>query len=238
MPLSYPLSCIFLLSSHLLSAQLTSQDIIHKSMAYHDPAGQLAKKEATFYFNETRPDGPDRQTIVTLHPRKEIFEMVRHSDGVTIITKGKKGRYRHTVGGKKPSAANIEQYKLNTNRSQKMQNYYHYLWYLPMKLSDPGTIIDDAISEKDFFGNTAIEIKVTYTPEVGGDIWYFYFNPQNYALIGYRFYHDESANDGEYIILDGEEIYNGIKIPKSRTWYTHQEDKLLGTDILTQITIK
>jgi len=67
---------------------------------------------------------------------------------------------------------------------------------------------------------------------VGKDIWYFYFDKKTVALIGYRFYHDESKNDGEYITLDGEEIIQGIRIPKNRKWYYNKDDKFLGADFL------
>ena len=48
----------------------------------------------------------------------------------------------------------------------------------------------------------------------------------------YQFYHDETKNDGEYILLTEEEIINGIKMPKNRAWYTNKDNMLLGTDIL------
>jgi len=78
---------------------------------------------------------------------------------------------------------------------------------------------------------------VTYDPEVGDDIWYFYFHPETYALVGYRFYHNESANDGEYILFSGELESYGIRIPQTRKWYTHKEDKYLGADTLETLII-
>lgn len=224
--------------STLLYAQMSANDIIKKSMVYHDPTNQLSDQKATFHFSETRPNGADRKSIVSLHPKKEQFEMSRQSDGVTVIITGKRGKYTYTLDGKSPNEEEIEKYRLNANRSQSMQNYYHYLWYMPMKLNDPGTIIADEAKIKDFYGKRAFEIKVTYDPNVGSDIWYFYFDPTNYALIGYRFYHDEAANDGEYIILEGETQYKNVRIPKSRTWYTHKEGKLLGTDILAELSVE
>ena len=48
----------------------------------------------------------------------------------------------------------------------------------------------------------------------------------------YQFFHDESKNDGEYILLTDEEIINNIKMPKIRAWYTNKDNEYLGTDIL------
>ena len=55
---------------------------------------------------------------------------------------------------------------------------------------------------------------------------------KTYALVGYRFYHDESKNDGEYIVLEGEASGAGLKLPKTRKWYRHEDDGFLGTDII------
>ena len=75
-------------------------------------------------------------------------------------------------------------------------------------------------------------MKVTYKKEVGNDIWYFYFDPSTYAMEVYQFFHDESKNDGEYILLSGMETINGIKMPKNRAWYYNKDDKYLATDVL------
>ncbi|WP_368670296.1 DUF6503 family protein [Flavobacterium sp. K5-23] len=52
----------------------------------------------------------------------------------------------------------------------------------------------------------------------------------------YQFYHDEAKNDGEYIILNGEEVFSGIKFPKSRAWYLNNDKAYLATDKLTKVT--
>ena len=48
----------------------------------------------------------------------------------------------------------------------------------------------------------------------------------------YQFFHDESKNDGEYILLSEMITVNGIKIPKVRAWYYNEGDKYLATDNL------
>ena len=81
----------------------------------------------------------------------------------------------------------------------------------------------------------ALELRVSYDPEVGSDIWYFYFDPASYEMFGYRFYHDESKNDGEYITLEGEAEGAGLRLPKIRKWYRHQDEGYLGTDTIESI---
>lgn len=79
------------------------------------------------------------------------------------------------------------------------RDYYGDLAGLPMKLRDPGTLIDPDVAATDFIGRQIQSIRVTYDAELGGDTWYFYFDPESAQLVGRRFYHDEAANDGEYI---------------------------------------
>jgi len=223
------------LSSH---AQITADQVIDNSINYHDPNGLSADKEATFHFIETRPKAPDRKTTVMLHPHEERYQLTRQADDLEIVTTLSSGTYSHLVDDRAPSSAEIEQYRLEDARSDVMRTYYNYLWYMPMKLNDPGTIIDPTVKSANFFGKEALEIRVTYDPAVGNDIWYFYFDPSSYAMIGYRFYHEESANDGEYILLEGETTNGTVRLPKSRTWYTHKDDRLLGTDVLDRLSVR
>ena len=101
-----------------------------------------------------------------------------------------------------------------------------------MKLKDPGTLIDPLVQIKNFMGKKALVLKVNYTEEVGKDTWYFYFNPETFALQAYQFFHEEAKNDGEYILLSDEGLVNGIKMAKNRAWYFNKNGELLGTDIL------
>ena len=65
--------------------------------------------------------------------------------------------------------------------------------------------------------------------------WYFYFDQLTSALLGYRFFHDQSKNDGEYITLRDVAVLGELRLPKTRSWYTNEDDKYLGTDTLTSV---
>lgn len=225
---------IILGSSSLCFAQnLSAKEVILKSIKYHDPQGKLLQSDLTFDFIETRPNTKDRSITVICNVKKESFTLLQSRDSFFIDSNYEKGKVRFKVNGVDEILPEVkEKYRLNSERFVMMRNYYQYLWLLPLKLKDPGAIIDEQASLEDFFGTESLQIKVTYDPEVGKDIWYFYFQPQTFALVGYRFYHDENANDGEYILLEGEQESSGVRIPKTRKWYTHKEDKFLGSDIL------
>jgi len=123
-------------------------------------------------------------------------------------------------------------HKLSCERANMFKNYYTYLYGLPMKLKDSGTILHPTIQRKTFKEKEYVVLKVTYEKAVGKDAWYFYFDPVTYAMEIYQFFHDEAKNDGEYILLTEEEIINDIKMPKNRAWYMNKDDRYLGKDIL------
>lgn len=108
---------------------------------------------------------------------------------------------------------------------------------MPMKLCDKGTIIEESVMQETFNRKESLVVKVNYKPEVGTDTWYFYFDPQTYALTGYRFYHDESQNDGEYITLDGILTVGLLKIHKSRKWFVNKDNMFMGEDIPENVLI-
>ena len=101
-----------------------------------------------------------------------------------------------------------------------------------MKLKDPGTRISEQVSRRRFKGVEYLVLEVKYDPETGSDTWYFYFDPETYALRMYQFYHNPQANDGEYILLEGETEIEGMRIPLKRSWYTNDREAFLGADIL------
>ncbi len=219
-------------------ASITPEDLLQKSIEYHDPKGKLFSSPLTLDLIETRPNGVDRKTSLHCHISQERFTSSQIKEDVSIVSSYDKGEVSFKVNGSSDvSEEDIKTHRLNEKRFLMMRSYYQYLWLLPGKLLDEGTHLDPVVQEADFFGKASLQMKVTYDPAVGNDIWYFYFHPETYALIGYRFYHDEAANDGEYILLEGETSGGNIRLPKQRKWYMHKDDKYLGADILDKLTV-
>lgn len=214
----------------------SGSDVLEKSIAYHDPQNQWKQGPVSLKLYESRPGGSYRRTKITLDEANGNFtlQQIRGRDKITRnytpegCTFSLNGRTRDFP------PEEVRQHRLDCTAGTVYRDYYTYLWGLPMKLRDPGTIIDQKVYRVDFFGQELLEIKVTYDREVGGDVWYFYFHPETFALRGYRFYHDEAANDGEYILLEGEAEVGGLKIPAKRHWYTHSDRLYLGSDELIE----
>jgi len=232
---SFTLSLFLLcLVPNFINAQsITGQALLKKSIQYHDAKGKWAKFKGTLRFTETRPNGDDRQSIVKLNNRKAYFYLGQNREGYKIEKMVENDVCQYKVNGSASVEDSlVQKLRLTCPQIQRTRNYYVYLWGMPMKLRDEGTQIYEKVTTTTFQDKEVLSMKVTYDKAVGEDIWYFYFNPKNYALVGYRFYHDEDVNDGEYIPLEGEEVINGIRFPKTRTWYVNKDDRLLGADIL------
>lgn len=224
---------LFVTNPSLLAQNIIGQTLLEKSIQYHDPKGKWDTFKGTLQLTETRPNGTDRKTTLKLDNRKAYFYLTQNRGVYQIEKIIKAGQCIHTVNGSTtiPDSL-VQKYRLTCPQLKRIRDYYVYLWGMPMKLRDPGTNIQEEVTKTTFMEKEVLSMKVTYDKAVGEDIWYFYFNPQNYALVGYRFYHDESVNDGEYIPLEGEEVINGIRFPKTRTWFVNKDDELLGADIL------
>ncbi len=223
----------FIASPSIQAQEMQSKMVLNNSIKYHDPQGKLQQFPIEMKLNQIRPDGSNRHTTVFVGLHSSLFSTTDHEKDRTTTMENLNGEIKFKVNGNgKLNKETLDKYKLTKERFDKMHNYYRYLWFAPLILKDPGTRVAELANPTYFNGKKVWEIKVTYDPAVGSDIWYFYFDQSSYAMIGYRFYHDESKSDGEYIILEGEVERDGIRIPASRKWYLHQDDKYLGNDQL------
>jgi hypothetical protein len=237
--LAAPLLALMLFGAHAgraVGETAAAEELLADSIAVHDPDGVWARGAFRLAFEESRPDGSIRQTVVVIDNGRGRFEYASQRDGRKIRGElDAEGCAWSLDGSTGFSDEERERFRLTCERLEWIRNYYVYLWGMPMKLLDRGTVVDPRVEKESFEGRQAWEVRVTYEEEVGSDVWYFYFDPGDRALIGYRFYHDEAANDGEYIVLEGVHEGAGLRLPQRRTWYTHQEDELLGTDTLVGI---
>ncbi|MFS4492968.1 DUF6503 family protein [Maribacter sp. 2308TA10-17] len=228
--------CLTALVSLVSSAQeLTGSQLLQKAIEYHDPNDSWSSFKGNLGVTMSTPDGKERVSDIIINLPKEYFQVTSMKDTLTLKQSvSKEGCELMLNGSTKISEEDKKTHRLTCERANMYKNYYTYLYGLPMKLKDPGTIIDSKTQKKTFKGKEYLVLKTTYEKEVGGDIWYFYFDPNTYAMEVYQFFRDESKPDGEYILLTGEEEISGIKMPKTRAWYYNKDDKYLGTDVLTK----
>ncbi|GGG92590.1 hypothetical protein GCM10011416_06880 [Polaribacter pacificus] len=215
------------------SQELTGNQLLEKAIQYHDPNGSWSTFKGTLLVTMETPNSQKRESEIHIDLPDQFFSVKAKSGKNTSEYILKKDRIDIVFNGEKnPSEEISKKYGLSEDRAKMYKNYYTYLYGLPMKLKDKGTIIHQKTIKKTFKGKEYVVLKVTYTKEVGKDTWYFYFDPKTFAMEIYQFFHDETKNDGEYILLSKEETINGLKLPKNRAWFTNKEEKHLGTDIL------
>jgi hypothetical protein len=215
------------------SQELTGEQLLDKAIQYHDPNGNWETFNSTLNVTMKTPDKPNRDSEIKINLPQEYF-YVKSSRGTnTTEYTVNKDDCIIVFNGKTPTEEEKKEHKLSCDRANMYKNYYTYLYGLPMKLKDNGTVIHDKTERKTFKGKEYLVLKATYNKEVGKDTWYFYFNPKTYAMEVYQFF-KATPTSGEYILLSGVEIINGIKLPKNRAWYYNKNDGYLGTDILSK----
>ena len=224
--------CVFCICGSVYAQRLPpAQELLDKSLEYHDPEGAWYKLNHTIELLSKRPAGEDRNTTIFLSHKEGRFGMEMKRDGLEITTTTQDGECEATVDGSVSyTSEQEEKYRLHCEGIVRWRDYHGYMLGLPMKLNDPGTLLDPEAQKDTFMDKEVLALKVTYEASVGEDTWYFYLNPESYALIGTRFFHDESKNDGEYIIFEGEVEHEGIRLPKTRKWYYNSNGEFLGED--------
>ena len=247
-PMKFQVASCFalILTSGLSSAAPVPEalDLVERSIAYHDPEGawssrpiefvaevRLAERLAAERGYETRTDrfvvdnaaGLFRCTTEVADDRIEIS-----IDGDV---------YQTRVNGRSDVSDEVRQkHRLADDQLARRRNYFVFMYGIPMKLRDPGTRLNPEVVRTEFEGRDVYALRVTYSPEVGSDIWYFYFNPETYALVGCRFFHDEAANDGEFIVFDGEvRGPHGMRLPKLRRWHMNRDREFIASDDVVSI---
>tara|TARA_R110002051_G_scaffold180913_3_gene250358 strand:+ start:12728 stop:13453 length:726 start_codon:yes stop_codon:yes gene_type:complete len=216
-----------------IGQKINGQQLLEKSIAFHDPENNWPSFKGKMLIEMESPDNGIRRTVIDLNLPANYFKSTVTKHNYTIESELNKTECTLKLNGSTSIFPRIkDSLRISCDRAKMMKNYYTYLYGLPMKLKDPGTIIGSKVQKKTFKGKEYLVLKAGYEKEVGTDTWYFYFDPKTYAMEVYQFFHDESKNDGEYILLSDMITVNGIKLPKVRAWYYNKADKYLATDIL------
>lgn len=194
----------------------TANNILLKSIAYHDTESSWSTLVGVFNYTETRPDGPDKKATFEVNNKAGKWSLNRNDEEVYVIA----GNEVNVLKGDKEEA-----------RGLMLRNYYLYLWGLPMKLMDESTPEITLEEDGEINGVPTYVLRVPYEAET----YYFYMDKNSGRMLEYKFYKNEEAGKGELIKLEDEVVFNGLKFPKKRSWYTLPEMKYLGTDILDSL---
>lgn len=223
----------------------TARELLERSIAYHDPDGVWGEAVVQVVVRGELSEALAARRGYSTTVRRAVIDPTsgrfalsyeRHGALVEISIVGDEASV--TVDGRSDlSAEELERYGAAAPRLLVLRDYMTYLYGLPMKLRDPGTNLDPEPERTTFRGRDVWSLRVTYDEDVGSDTWYFYLAPETAALVGYRFYHDEAAGDGEFIVLEDEIRAGGLRLPKVRHWYVNRDGTYLATDTVQELRV-
>ena len=205
-----------LIGTILSAAPTSAASVLKRAIAYHDPEGTWPTLNATFHFAETRPDGRASESTMELDNSRTFMR----------VNMGGKESYEITG-----ESCLILSGDKDEKRGLMIQNYFLYLWGLPMKLLDPGTILAPQVESSEIDGFPCDVLRVIYEK----DTWYFHIDRESGRMRQYEFYKDDTKAAGEIITLEDEVSAGSIRIPQKRNWYKIPGNEYLGTDVLTRV---
>jgi hypothetical protein len=207
--------CIILTLSVACSetSKLTAEEIVKKSINYHDPNNNWKNFSYQLEIQADIADGTTRSSSFEIDNSKGYFRYIDKERNVDI-------------GIEMDSCFALDDKPINCERTKTIRNYWVFLTGLPMKLLDEGTALDSVVVEERFEEFDCFKVKVQYPK----DVWYFYIDKQNFAFRGKAFYKDEAKNRGEKMILTGEVNIDGLKLSESRKWINTHDSVYLATD--------
>lgn len=193
--------------------KLSSSDIISKSIKFHDPNNNWRKINATmnfsssFSFNDSIPEALE----LSFNTKENYFRYLNHDRKVDIEYHG--------------DSCTLNSENGSCSGYSWTSKFYPYIWGLPMKLKDPGVIPNKGFDKVAFQGDSVWQVQVNYEAE---NFWFF-FNPNDFQLKGFKFIKNDSTGKGEIVILKGIKEFKGIRFPQHRTWL-HLDSSLIGTN--------
>ena len=222
----------FLFLSHCQSELKSDSELLQNTLAYHDPEGNWPQLKTRLYLSSADTAGQENTFEIEMDNSAGYFAHISRKNGKEVVKGIADGKEFYLLDGSQDiSAEDRKEYGLTPEDLKWVHSFYGYLYGLPMKLADDGVHVKDAANNEELEGKTYRVLQVNYDASVGSDNWFFYLEPETYAMKAYRFNHGEPES-GEYILLEQEEVVGGIRMPKVRKWYWNKNNEYIGTDTL------
>lgn len=204
-----------ILDSCLLNPEkLSNEEIISRTIEFHDPYNNWHTLRAEFHFDSqfSFADSTQEDIVVQIEVAENNFKYDNKYRKVALS-------YPRDTCMQESENGSCEQYRWT-------KNFYTYIWGLPMKLKDPG-IHPEKETKKTFFNNYKCHVvPVHYEKEN----FLFYIDTANFQLRGFEFHKNDSSGKGEKIVLKDLYEFNHIKFPRHKTYIILPENTLGGTN--------
>jgi hypothetical protein len=160
----------FLTFYNASAQEISGQELLGKAIHYHDQKGNWDNFKGKLSVVMEMPNGNERISEISIDLTNQYFKLSTVKNDKTVEYVVNNGKSIFSLDGKKEfTEEEVKTFNLTEARAQFMQNYYTYLYGLPMKLKDPGTIINSAVERKNFLGKEYLVLKVKYEEGIGSD---------------------------------------------------------------------
>ena len=211
---------------------LGAEDLIKRSIAYHDPNGNWSTLNAKFVVRRFQDllDTVSINFVDRSFERSNQYGTLRIDNDICLF--GRKGSVIHASaeGFNTPPSDSI------CKLARHAQQYETYLFSLPMNLQDETFVVDSMLVDSVHWnGSEYLRLQYgIYKNENYTEVWNFYFDPKNYALKAYYFHPLSGDYKGEYVMLHNDMLIDGIKSAKLRIWYSAENDEQIRTEEIIQ----
>lgn len=223
---------LFLLSCAPKKEPLSAEEIIEKSIQFHDANKQWNSVNFSAHLQEPRVGNPKRFSVITLNNQDNSFELKRNRDHHISTHKVDKNGDASTLldDAIVTDSILIKKYRLEPERNINYHRFYKVMLGLPMSLSENIQEVK-GIEEVAFNNQEAYKIEVELKEPLFSKNWYVFFSQKECKVLGIEIFFPNDSNKGERLVFEGEFAINEIKIARMKHWYD-LNNEYLGSDII------
>lgn len=203
----------FYFSSCTITEPPTPDAILKKCIAYHGGLKNWQQFESNWSMisNSSHTNDLDEKITISIDVPRDKFCYQNDRRNVSVC-------FTDTICTTEKPAGIKDNYGWT-------KNFYTYIWGLPMKLKDPGTVLLDSVGSSEFNNSPCHEIYVHYE----NDTWTYYVNKKTNRLEGIKFIMNADKSHGEIVEFKGDLKISGVVMPSERIWFDLSK-KPIGTD--------
>lgn len=229
--------CVVLLflNSNLFGQSKKAAEIIKASKAFHDPHSRWFDLQLTFYLVEPRIHFPERRSTVKLDYKKNFFFLERYYQGDPLVNRIVNGEQCFGLldGHLVTDTALVNKFRLNCATIASYHNYYRFLLGIPMALNDQFVEkVEEMSTLREFHGQEAWAVTINLKERILAKNWMFYFNKENYSLVGISYQEESAAYD---LVFRDLISIDGVQIPRIKNWYRADLNEFRGSDFIVKI---
>ncbi|MEM9680339.1 MAG: DUF6503 family protein [Bacteroidota bacterium] len=212
---------------------LNAQEILDKSILYHDPNNSFGKTKIDIHIQEPRIQNPYRYSKIIMDNNENTFMLKRNrGNRVAEYYKDKDGELSVLLDGKiEQDTSLIRQFRLDTSFVNGYSNYYQIMLGLPMSMTSYAKTVNGG-DITGFDGKYCYKIDIEIKESVISTQWHLYISTYDFSLVGVELINEEDNTKGERLVYEDLIKIEGINYPKIRHWRDRNSNDYLGSDIL------